>query len=258
MEGYENFISRVYKKTGIDLASYKERQMKRRIESLIARNNHQSYESYFDALCKDSRLYEEFINYLTINVSEFYRNPQQWEALEKEIIPELLKRKSRLKIWSAACSTGEEPYSLTMLLTKFFPLRDIQIYATDIDMGAISKAKTGIYSPKSLENLPKDFVNQYFTRVNDQYQIKDIIKNQVSFHKHNLLSDSYPDSCDLIICRNVMIYFTEETKGMMYHKFHHALDPNGILFVGSTEQIILPHRYKLTPVKTFFYKKMGS
>lgn len=256
MEGYEVFIGKVYKKTGIDLSSYKERQMKRRIESLISRNNHHSYDTYFEALCNDNRLYEEFINYLTINVSEFYRNPQQWETLENEIIPELLKKKSKLKIWSAACSTGEEPYSLVMLLTKFFPLKEIHIHATDIDLGAIQKAKTGIYSPKSVENLPKGFVNTFFDKINEQYHVKEILKNQVSFHNHNLLSDPYPSGCDLIICRNVMIYFTEETKGIMYHKFHDAMDSNGILFVGSTEQIILPQRYKLAPVKTFFYKKM--
>lgn len=256
MQGYEAFIAKVYKKTGIDLASYKERQMKRRIESLITRNNFSSYDSYFEALGKDQRLYDEFINYLTINVSEFYRNPQQWETLEKEILPELMKGKHRLKIWSAACSTGEEPYSLVMLLTRLMPLKDIQILATDIDEGAIAKAKQGIYGAKSLENLPKEFVRQYFEQVKDQYQISDQIKSRVTFQKHNLLSDPYPSGCDLIICRNVMIYFTEETKSVMYQKFHQSLDPKGILFVGSTEQIILPHRYHLTPVKTFFYKKM--
>ncbi len=255
MEGYSIFIDKIFKKTGIDLASYKERQMKRRIESLITRNNFKSFDNYFDALCTNKSLYEEFINYLTINVSEFYRNPQQWEVLEKEIIPNLLKNKKRIKIWSAACSTGEEPYSLTMLLTRFFPLNEISILATDIDLGAIEKAKAGIYSPKSIENLPKDFVTNYFDNINGKYHIKDIIKKQITFQKHNLLEDNYPSGCDLIVCRNVMIYFTEETKAKMYLKFHDALDDQGILFVGSTEQIILPQRYNLMPAKTFFYKK---
>lgn len=255
MQGYEMFKEKIYKKTGIDLNSYKERQMKRRIESLIIRNNYNTYESYLDAINSDAKLLDEFINYLTINVSEFYRNPQQWEVLEKEVIPYLLKNKSKLKIWSAACSTGEEPYSLVMLLSKFFPLNQISILATDIDLGALNKAKIGLYSAKSLENLPNEFIQSYFDKINDAYKIKDDIKKQVTFKQFNLLEDEYPNQCDLIICRNVMIYFTEEAKNQMYHKFHNSLSDQGVLFVGSTEQIILPTRYNLNPLKTFFYKK---
>lgn len=256
MQGYSVFKEKIYRKIGINLSSYKERQMKRRIESLITRNNFDSYEKYFEALNKDLKLLEEFIDYLTINVSEFYRNPQQWEILEKEVLPDLFKNKSKIKIWSAACSTGEEPYSLTMLLTKFLPLNQINILATDIDKGALAKANRGIYSKKSLENLPKEFVHKFFEIDGEHYKISDEIKSRVSFSQHNLLEDRYHDNCDLIICRNVMIYFTEETKSKMYHKFYNSLNNNGILFVGSTEQIILPHRYKLTPVKTFFYTKL--
>ena len=256
MEGYEVFIANVLKKTGLDLSCYKERQMKRRIESLIMRNNFNSFDGYYNALNTNTKLFDEFINYLTINVSEFYRNPQQWEVLEKEIIPQLLKKKNKLKIWSSACSTGEEPYSLVMLMSRFFDLKDISIHATDIDKGAINKARFGVYSSKSLEALPQDFVSKYFDKINESYAIKDIIKKQVNFQNLNLLEDRYPEGCDLILCRNVMIYFTEETKNKMYIKFNQALDNDGVLFVGSTEQIILPNRYKLAPVKTFFYKKM--
>ncbi|KAB3534020.1 protein-glutamate O-methyltransferase CheR [Alkaliphilus pronyensis] len=256
MRDYDGFIGKVYKKTGIDLSSYKERQMKRRIDSLISRNQFNTYEDYFQALCSNTKLLNEFINYLTINVSEFYRNQQQWDVLEKDVIPSLLQHKSKLKIWSAACSTGEEPYSLVMLLTKFFKLNEINILATDLDDGAMNKAKTGIYSSKSIENLPSEFISKYFDKINDSYMIKDCIKNRVTFKKHNLLENPYPEKCDLIVCRNVMIYFTEETKNKMYHRFHDSLDSNGVLFVGSTEQIILPNRYRLTPLKTFFYQKV--
>lgn len=256
MEGYEVFKEKVYKKTGINLTFYKERQMKRRIESLIQRNGCVSFESYFEALNRDSKIFDEFINYLTINVSEFYRNPLQWEVLENEVFPLLLQKKQNLKIWSSACSTGEEPYSLVMLLSKFLPLNQINIIATDIDNGAINKANVGLYSGKSVVNLPQTFIEKYFTQVGDSYKISESIKSRVSFDHHNLLKDPYPNNCDLIICRNVMIYFTEEAKNEMYLKFHDALVKDGILFVGSTEQIILPNRYNLSPVKTFFYKKL--
>lgn len=258
LTNYEDFIGKVFKLTGINLACYKERQMKRRIDSLIRRNNYNNYDEYFKALSQKSNLYDEFINYLTINVSEFYRNPLQWEILEKEIMPELLKHNIRPKIWSAACSTGEEPYSIAMMMSRFVDLSCMKILATDIDDGALEKAKKGIYSLKSLENLPKDFVNKYFTKVNENYIISDTIKDCIEFKHHDLLADKYPENCDLIVCRNVMIYFTEEAKTLMYHNFRNSLSSNGVLFVGSTEQIILPRRFKLEPLKTFFYKKSGQ
>ncbi|MDR5658366.1 protein-glutamate O-methyltransferase CheR [Serpentinicella sp. ANB-PHB4] len=256
MDGYNTFKEKIHKKTGIDLSCYKERQMKRRIESLMQRNEYTSYDLYFNALNTDPALLDEFINYLTINVSEFYRNPQQWEVLENEIIPLLLKNKKKLKVWSSACSTGEEPYSLVMLLSKFLPLSQINVLATDIDKGAINKANVGLYSSKSIVNLPKEFINTHFESIGGSYKIKDTIKNSVTFQHINLLKDEYPKDCDLILCRNVMIYFTEEAKNDMYHKFYKSLNRDGVLFVGSTEQIILPNRYNLTPVKTFFYKRI--
>lgn len=258
LENYEGFKQKILKLTGIDLSSYKERQMRRRIDSLIRRNNYDDYDEYYKALTLNSKLYDEFINYLTINVSEFYRNPSQWETLEKEIMPNIMKLNRKPKIWSAACSTGEEPYSLVMMMSRFMDLASIKILATDIDDGAIAKAKNGVYVPKSLANLPRDFVENYFIKTGENYKISDKIKNCIEFKHHNLLSDKYPENCDLIVCRNVMIYFTEDAKAEMYNKFREALNNNGILFVGSTEQIILPQRYKLEPAKTFFYRKSGQ
>ncbi|NLK97577.1 protein-glutamate O-methyltransferase CheR [Defluviitalea saccharophila] len=252
---YEDFKKEILRISGIDLNSYKERQMKRRIDALIKKNNYDAYESYVMALKTNKELYNEFINYLTINVSEFFRNPPQWEVLEKEVIPYLLKKSSSLKIWSAACSTGDEPYSLAMLLTKFFPLSKIKILATDIDRQVLEKARMGLYNKKSVEGVPKEFLTKYFVQTGESYKISDEIKRCIDFRQHNLLKDAYPEQCDLIICRNVLIYFTEEAKDEIYKKFNKTLKTGGVLFVGSTEQIILSHKYALTPIKTFFYRK---
>lgn len=256
MDKYEIFKQKVYKLIGIDLSSYKEKQMKRRINSLISRNGYMDYDDYYEALKSDSKLLDDFVNYLTINVTEFYRNPTQWQVLENEILPELLGKNQNLRIWSSACSTGEEPYSMVMLLTKFMPLEKINILATDIDENVMDKAKLGIYSEKTLQNLPKEFVSKYFEKVGKSFKICDSIKNRVKFQKLNLLSDKYPQDNDIIICRNVMIYFTEEAKNIMYKKFYDSLKNQGILFVGSTEQIILPDRFNFKTAKTFFYKKV--
>lgn len=255
---YEVFKEQSYKLTSIDLNFYKERQMKRRIEALITKNNINSYDDYIDLLKRDKDKLTEFINYITINVSEFYRNVEQWNLLEKEMVPFLLERfGNRLKIWSAACSTGDEPYSLVMLLSKFMPLSNIKIIATDIDKQVLEKAKAGVYSTKSLNGLPVEFLSKYFTKIDEKnYKIADNIKACVEFKQQNLLQDPYPDNCDLIICRNVLIYFTEEAKDQIYRKFHKSLKKDAILFVGSTEQIIQPQQIGFTSFRSFFYQKV--
>lgn len=256
-DNYETFKEQIYNLTKINLNAYKERQMKRRIDALIAKHQITSYSVYVDALKKDTVMFDEFINYLTINVSEFYRNPEQWSLLENDVLPYLFQKfGNNLKIWSAACSTGDEPYSLVMLLSKFMPLARIKVIATDIDAQVLEKARLGLYNVKSLKGLPEEFVKKYFKEINDKtYQISENIKQCVDFKKHNLLKDEYPGQCDLIICRNVLIYFTEEAKDEIYRNFNKALKKDGILFVGSTEQIIQPQNFNFSSYKSFFYKK---
>lgn len=257
MDQYEVFKKNINNLINIDLNCYKEKQMLRRITSLMKRNGFDSFDEYFLKLKTDKELLEQFVNYLTINVSEFYRNLSQWKVLEEYIIPNLIKtKKDPLKIWSSACSTGEEPYSLVMLLTNFFNLKDIKVLATDIDLGAIEKAKIGVYNEKSIKNLPKQFVDKYFQKIGNSYKITDEIKKAVDFKRLDLLKDPFPKDVDLIVCRNVLIYFTNEAKDLIYKKFYSSLSKEGILFVGSTEQILLPEKYGFKPVKTFFYKKI--
>lgn len=255
MEGYERFKEKIFAKTKLDLSLYKERQMKRRIESLISRHGLSDFESYYKLLDTNKVAFDEFINYLTINVSEFYRNPNQWDVLRAEIIPAIMKRTKRPKIWSAACSTGEEPYSLVMCLSEFMPLKDIKIHAVDFDDEALNKAQIGMYTDKSIKGVPEEFVKKYFEPIGKGFRIKDEIKNCVEFRKMNLLLDDYPKGYDMIVCRNVMIYFTEEAKDAMYKKFYASLNQDSYFFVGSTEQIIQPQKYGFESNKTFFYYK---
>lgn len=256
MEGYEKFKDDVFKLTKIDLDAYKERQMKRRIDTLINKNNIKSYDEYVNTIKTNKALFEEFVNYLTINVSEFYRNPEQWELLDKEVFPRLIQKYGKnLKIWSAACSTGDEPYSLVMALSKFLPLNQIKIFATDIDNQVIAKAKVGLYNAKSIAAVPDEFKKKYFTQVGQSYQIADEIKARVEFKQHNLLKDPYPTGCHLIVCRNVLIYFTEEAKEEIYKKFNDSLVKEGVLFIGSTEQIMQYKELGYGRYKSFFYEK---
>ncbi|MEY8390790.1 protein-glutamate O-methyltransferase CheR [Lachnospiraceae bacterium] len=256
MNGYEEFKKDIFGLTKIDLNSYKEKQMKRRIETLITKNKIDSYKNYVALIKKDKEKFEQFVNFLTINVSEFYRNPEQWQLLDKEVFPALIKKFGKnLKIWSAACSTGDEPYSLVMALSKHIPLNQIKITATDIDKQVLDKARMGLYNEKSIAAVPPEFKKKYFTKIGNSYQISNEIKRQVEFKEHNLLKDPYPTGCHLIVCRNVLIYFTEEAKEEIYKKFNAALASQGILFIGSTEQIMNYKDLNYNRMQSFFFQR---
>lgn len=257
-EDYEAFVKKVYEWTNIDLSSYKEAQMKRRLTSLRNKKGYETFHSFFQAMKQDPDLLAAFKERMTINVSEFYRNYKRWEVLEKKILPRLLQASPRLKIWSAACSTGEEPYTLAMLLSQYISLDRVSILATDLDENAIATAKTGQYGERALNEVPQAIKSKFFTKTSEGYEVNDDIRKTVTFRKHNLLEDAYEQSFDLIVCRNVLIYFTEEAKDHVYHKFSAALKPDGVLFVGSTEQIFNPEQYGFETEDTFFYRKMSK
>ncbi len=253
---YEYLKKEVLKMTQIDLNAYKERQMKRRIDTLISKNNIQGYDKYVAVLKTDKERFNEFINYITINVSEFYRNPEQWKFMDEKVFPKLVERFGKnLKVWSAACSTGDEPYSLVMALSKHIPINQIRIYATDLDKTVMAKAKVGLYDAKSIASVPEEFKKKYFTQVGPSFKISDEIKSRVEFHEHNLLKDKYPTDCNLILCRNVIIYFTDEAKDEVFKKFFDSLKKGGYLFIGSTEQILNYKDIGYGRENSFFYEK---
>ena len=254
---YEDFKANFLRLSGIDLNSYKESQMKRRIDNFYTRRKFPGYDEFFRHLSRDTEMQKEFTSYLTINVSEFYRNPPQWQTVENQVYPTLLDRfGKRLKIWSAACSTGDEPYTLAMLLAEHVPLAQVDILATDLDKDILEKAQEGRYMEKSVSGLPKIYRDKYFTSDGNGFvRISDEIKKRITFKHHNLLKDPYPRGMHLIVCRNVMIYFTEEAKTEIYNKFNNALKPGAVLFVGSTEQMVQPKKLGFQAIHSFFYTK---
>lgn len=256
--GYENFKKDFIRLSGIDLNAYKENQMKRRIDNFIGKNHCVGYDDFVQKIKTDKDLYDKFITYLTINVSEFYRNPSQWQMLESIVIPHLIERfGKKLRIWSAACSTGDEPYTLAMVFSDFLPLNQIEIIATDLDKEVLSKAKRGWYNEKSIKDLPAKYQKKYFEKDESGiYKVTDSLKRCITFQEHNLLKDRYPSDIDLIVCRNVTIYFTDEAKDDVYRGFSRSLKKEGVLFVGNTEQIIGPDQFGLESIKSFFYKKL--
>lgn len=255
MWGYTEFIQKINDTYHIDLSLYKEAQMKRRITSLRNKNGYNNFYFYYKALTEDDHLLNEFFDRITINVSEFYRNPLRWNVLHEKIIPLLTENKKNISIWSAACSTGEEPYSLAIMFREHFPEVNATILATDIDETILTKAKQGIYDSKALKDLPVHKKSKYFVYRNGQYHIIEDLKKSITFKKHDLLKDAYPSRLDLIVCRNVLIYFTETAKEIVYERLSSALNEQGVLFIGSTEQIFNPSKYHLSSLDTFFYQR---
>ncbi len=249
------FKQKLKAKTEIDLDLYKEAQMRRRIGNLVTRGGFDSYAAYFDHVSKTKEEFAAFIEYLTINVSEFYRTPDKFSQLEKEVIPELLTRSPKLNIWSAGCSIGAEVYSLTMILKELTPTTKHRLLATDLDIEIIAKAKAGIYTANELKALDPKRKEKYFTKTDDdRYAIKSEIKQCVEFKRHNLLKDPFEKGFDLILCRNVVIYFTEEAKDKLYRNFFASLKPGGVLFVGATEAILNSRSMGYENYKPFFYR----
>ncbi|MBV7272271.1 CheR family methyltransferase [Clostridium thailandense] len=246
----------VLKDFGINLSAYKSNQLHRRINSLMARVGVGTIDEYVALLKKDQSQRQKFLDFITINVSEFFRNPEIFEDLKAKLRDELLKNRSSIKIWSAACSIGAEPYSIAMYLNELSPSVSHKIIATDIDSTILEKAKKGEYVVSEIKNVKQDYINKYFTVQGDKYIISPKIKNMVTFKKHDLILENYEKDFDLIVCRNVVIYFNQDVKDAIYKKFSQSLKKGGLLFVGATESIYNYKDYGFEKASTFIYRKL--
>ncbi|KRQ85998.1 Chemotaxis protein methyltransferase Cher2 [Caloramator mitchellensis] len=251
----EQFVLKEY---SIDLSAYKSKQLLRRVESFMTRAGAKDEDEFILKLKTDSALSKKFLDHLTINVSEFFRNKDLFLELEGKIKEQLHPEKRTLKIWSAACSNGAEPYTLAIILDKLTPNKKHNILATDIDTTILEVAKRGIYKQSDVKNVDNELLNKYFQHKDDNYIIKDFIKERVTFKKHDLILDRYENDFDLIVCRNVVIYFTQEIKNQIYKKFFNAMKPGALLFVGATESIYNYKEFGFEKASTFIYRKPGG
>lgn len=252
---YNDFCIKLKKTLGIDLSGYKSRQMERRIINLMGRHQCSDLNQYLQLIKIDTNARKQFINHLTINVTEFFRNPDLFKFLEKVILPSLVQKSSLFRIWSAACSNGAEPYSLAILMHELFPQKRYYIDATDIDEQMLTAASQGKYYDESIKKLPNERVDKCFDIKDDAFIIKSSCKKNISFRRHNLLSDAYPENYDLIVCRNVIIYFTPEAQDFCYRNFARALKNNGVLFIGASENFLNYKEYGFERIHPCFYRK---
>ena len=255
MTDFERFKEKIHHSFGLDLNSYKENQLKRRLDNLLTRKQYADYQAFYNYLNSNRNAWHEFLDYLTINVSEFFRDTRMFQTLEDKILPELIQKRGTLKVWSAACSNGCEPYTLAIILEELTPGKRHQIEATDIDNTILQAAAAGFYGPDAVRNVPKNRLEKYFKPEQGKYQIASSIKTKVNFKQHNLLADHYPKGYDLIACRNVTIYFTREAQDKVNFRFAHSLNPGGYLFIGGSETIFNYAEMGFEKVSPCFYRK---
>jgi chemotaxis protein methyltransferase CheR len=243
----------------IDLDNYARNQMMRRLDGFLARNKVSDVIQYFQLLQKDLIEREKLQDFLTINVSEFFRDVQFFNILKEKILPPMLKRNLSLNIWSAGCSNGAEIYSVVMILKQLSPYRHHRILATDIDNKILKQAIAGgPYKASDIKNVPEEKIATYFNILKDEYWIKEDLHKKVIFKQQDLTRDIFESNFDLIICRNVIIYFSDAMKKELRMKFLDALKTNGILFAGATETMLDAEDIGFQRIYTCFYQKNGA
>ncbi|MCE7927809.1 MAG: protein-glutamate O-methyltransferase CheR [Dehalococcoidia bacterium] len=251
-----SFRATLEKAIGVPLSQYKEPQMKRRLASIMTRRGLGNWPEFATAIAADMQLLIDVRDTLTINVSEFFRQPERFADLERAHLPRLLKENRKLKIWSAGCSIGCEPYTLAMILNEIDPTGGHSIIATDVDMPVLNRAREGKgYHPAEVRATPAHYLKKYFINEGQTYAVRDEIRRKVTFRRHDLLSDPYPQDLDLILCRNVVIYFTDQAKAQIYSGFGNALRPGGLLFVGGSEMIMRSHDMGFRAAGTSMYQR---
>ncbi|NLF52585.1 MAG: protein-glutamate O-methyltransferase CheR [Leptolinea sp.] len=260
LEEYQRIKSIVKSHIGIDLEHYKDEQMRRRLDSWLIRSGLRTWEDYFAKIKVDKDELLKFRNYLTINVTEFFRDTERWKYLQTNILPMLIRESPQrpgMRIWSAGCSIGAEPFTLAMILEELTPTRKHHILGTDLDKGAIARASSGGgFIQEEIRGLSSKQRETYFKPGGPPFFVVDSLIKKITFREQNMISDTFDTDFDLIVCRNVVIYFTSTTKELLYKKFAASLRKGGILFIGGTEIIPHPQDYGLKSIGISFYQKL--
>jgi chemotaxis protein methyltransferase CheR len=249
---FDRYRAIVRQRAGIEIPDNRKTDLEKGVRAALEVTGAANPDSLYDLLAekgpRGAAAFEAMVPAITINETHFFRNRPQMKALETELLPQLIEARRdtrKLRIWSAACSSGEEPYSLAILIDRLLPDRDkwdVLIHGTDIDHTALAKAHTGLYGNWSFREVPQDVKDEYFTQTDEhRFELASKIRRMVKFSRLNLVDDRYPspenvtDRMDLVVCRNVLIYFKEETIQRIVDRFHESLVDGGWLVVGHAE-----------------------
>lgn len=260
-------LDQVARARGISCGAYKESCVRRRLSVRMRACGVQTFSEYADRLAADAEEYDRLLDTLTVNVTTFYRNRDVWDRLAEEILPALWERRGpRLRCWSAGCASGEEPYTLAMLLLRLAgpggsrALGGPMIEASDFDRVSLERARVGRYPERALEEMPADLVGSYLRRDPehaDHWTVADSVKALVEFGAHDLLNATPPGTYDLILLRNVVIYFDRKVQEHLFSRMADALHTGGVLVLGKVESLHGPARDQLAleHVRERIYRK---
>jgi chemotaxis protein methyltransferase CheR len=253
---YDRMAESVRKLLGIDLTRYKPAQVWRRVNGFATAHGFANADALLVNASQDAALKQTFLDMLTINVSEFFRNPEAWDALVAQYLKPMLTSQLSVRIWSAGCSLGFEPFTIAMLARELAPHTPIYILATDLDDTTLSRAKKGQYTENQMAGVSPARRAKFFRHLdNESWEARPEIQAPITWRRHDLLKDPYEYPFDIICCRNVVIYFTEAAKTELYEHFADALRPGGLLFLGATESIPSVRAIGLLPSGLTFYKR---
>lgn len=256
---YEYLKRQIASLLDIDIDAYKSRQMRRRLTAFVQSRGGDSPAPFVRRLAEDAEALSDLREMLTINVTEFFRDAPQFEQLERTVLPELLKKRLQLRVWSAGCSRGHEPYSVAIMLDELGAAARSVIVASDLDRGALRIAKArGPYPEGELRNVSRLRRSRYFSAVDGGYEVDRDLARRVQFRELNLLRGRFDRGFDLVICRNVMIYFAAEVKVALVQRFCDSLAPGGVLFIGATEALLGDEVDGFERLGGNFYRKLDA
>jgi chemotaxis protein methyltransferase CheR len=254
-DDYLEFCAGLRDLCGIDLTHYKRPQMERRLRSFFARKGFERLTDSLGTLQRDATEVEALLDRVTINVSQLWRNPQQWDQLERDVLPHLA-RHGRLRAWSAGCSYGAEAYTLAAICRRTIPAARVHIVGTDIDQRMVARARSGAFSEDDARTAPPAEMRRWFERVDGGWRARAELRAMTRFETGDLLAlDPGFATYDLILCRNTVIYFAEQIRDALHARLARALRPGGWLVIGATERVFQPAALGLESVHPFMFRK---
>jgi chemotaxis protein methyltransferase CheR len=253
----------IYDQSGIHFSATNRSILESRLKERLRDKKIESYRAYYDLIVKDQEEMKTLLDSVTTNLTRFFRNTAHFDAFEKFVVPDIIKSRQsasdrKLRIWSAGCSTGEEPYTIAMICQEILPPGwTAEIIASDISLKSLMVGKEGFYADTRIQGIPEEFLSKYFERKGSGYQVKDEIKKRIRFDYHNLRFDSGTRNLDIVFCRNVLIYFDEAAQKATVERFYEAMGQHSYLFIGHSESLFgMNTRFEFVKTEwACFYRK---
>ena len=244
---FVEFCKYIYDNVGINLTEKKRNLVHNRLRKRLVLYNMTSYGEYF-RFVKSPQAKDELvqvIDAITTNVTSFFRDPKQFQILSQLVLPYYEGLRKKIRIWSAACSSGEEPYTIAIEILKYAKNLDFEILASDISTKMLASGQKGVYTFDQVKTVTDHYLKDFFNKLSDnEYEVKPAVKKYVKFTQLNLIEDNFPQNLDIVFCRNVVIYFDKPTKDLLYQKFYDSMNKDGFFFVGHAESLFSNPLYK--------------